>query len=1034
MHKSIFYLFTFFSLLINIKSYSQSYENPLLESAMEDDDSSLNILLYEIILDDITIPISLSYNSKGIQISELPDVVGLGWKLNDIGKITRKLNHLPDECSYNFPDMSGVFPNFNDPYTNGEKGGWFSSLYNNFENHISTISASYSDIVRFNQIDHAPDYYSLNVANGLNSIFTYKKTISGNTITLDPFILNRNKHIDITTYFSEFHFGQDNFSDIVFEITDESNLKYDFIGGPSKSTVSRQGVNPFYFYKDFYVKNIKSSTNNDFINFSYIKNGKNRPRRFQEGFRIGTTGGYKIYSNDYFFLDESTLVIEEIETQKEKIIFTYDSILCNNEIGATYVKQLQSIKVYNKFNEIKKIYNFNYTYFPDNRFILGSIHDVDPMSGSGQYNFKILKEFEYYTGHPNSAFSLNLDTFEYSKYPTSVVHALPDQAGNCTTGVTTFHPATDRSPDLEIIKRGMLKKIINHLGGSVEFHYQLNKDAINYGGGLIISKTIEDSNNGDPVITEFEYENLKGLVIKTSNYLANFLSYFNSNNSKLSMYPNFYSDTDELYSNVYINSDNQEFGNFFEKVTSKKFIGEELHFGNIRKIYLVNEKEYDYSFEGIYRKPLLIKNEVFKDIYTIQNQLINRIPIKEDIYIYERNLTDQFEACKIESYNHQNYCYPHPDWQEPITITGISTNVKNFYFFQEFLREKITIDYFYNGSIGEITDRVTKQTYLYIGDDSQPFVFDKLRPKEITTDIKSTPIHKKKFKYLFEVYNMPNSGLSYMINFSTENKTRLVESSNWFLDASEGLWKLKESNFYTYLGDGKIKQTAKTEKTEDNSYYTESSYNPHYIGGNLQGVYLTNKIEHNYDVKGKLDYLLNLDNQKYIKFWRGYDKDTYSVNTVFQGVDYQQNHTFYRNSFERPTDSSQTLLTPNAMSGNKVFNGAFFVLPDIVPEGHLVSFWFFKNNKWQFQSFVHSGGNIVINKPSGALYIDEVWIRPQNTSVSGMTFEPLIGITSEIDDRGNVIKSVFDEFGREIKNLDKNNTLLKAIEYNYINE
>src|SRR5690606_4638708 len=126
-------------------------------------------------------------------------------------------------------------------------------------------------------------------------------------------------------------------------------------------------------------------------------------------------------------------------------------------------------------------------------------------------------------------------------------------------------------------------------------------------------------------------------VIGTTNYAGHFFSNFNGGNQKVSMYPNFYFDTYEFYNSPYYNRENQEFGNFFEKVTSKKFIGEEPHFGQIRKIYLVNEKEYDLSYKGIYREPLLIKNKIFKEVYSVNNQLVDRLPLKQEIYTYQRD-------------------------------------------------------------------------------------------------------------------------------------------------------------------------------------------------------------------------------------------------------------------------------------------------------------------------------------------------------------------------------------------------------------
>ncbi|MDQ0638343.1 YD repeat-containing protein [Pedobacter sp. W3I1] len=59
----------------------------------------VGIPLYTIKVDDIIVPISLSYNALGIKVGQAASSVGMGWELNAGGKITTIVNGLPDSDS-----------------------------------------------------------------------------------------------------------------------------------------------------------------------------------------------------------------------------------------------------------------------------------------------------------------------------------------------------------------------------------------------------------------------------------------------------------------------------------------------------------------------------------------------------------------------------------------------------------------------------------------------------------------------------------------------------------------------------------------------------------------------------------------------------------------------------------------------------------------------------------------------------------------------------------------------------------------------
>jgi YD repeat-containing protein len=104
----------------------------------------INIPLYSLTSQKVTVPVSLSYHASGIKVEEDASWVGLGWSLNCGGVITRTVKGLPD-------DMPGQ--------------GWFNS-----KNLLTDLSKGYDNNANFETfdemalgvIDTQPDVFMFN--------------------------------------------------------------------------------------------------------------------------------------------------------------------------------------------------------------------------------------------------------------------------------------------------------------------------------------------------------------------------------------------------------------------------------------------------------------------------------------------------------------------------------------------------------------------------------------------------------------------------------------------------------------------------------------------------------------------------------------------------------------------------------------------------------------------------------------------------------------------------------------------------------
>lgn len=1025
--------------------FSQAVSEVPLESPLDispESTTAIQIPLYQITLDNISIPIIIEYQNTGIKTSDIPTPLGLNWSLKNIGKITRTLNHLPDDLQYSPTEKASIIASSN-PSTASEHAninGWIFSSENTPFSHLGLLvpenTNNYSiGVFLLKYVDSAPDYFSFDAVEGIGATFLYKKNFNGNSLENPlPLFLNRSEHLNITTNFDKFNYGSSNYNDIVFEISRQSGTKYSFIGGPNKQTIARSDSNSnFHKYKDYYVKNIQFSTCDDVVDIDYIENINAIYTNLRSGI-IWTNNMYlaNVDQQNDAFASNSTLEVKEITTPKEVVKFLY----INKTIGVTaltnqIVKQLAEIQILNKENEYITGYTFEYIDFDDNRFTLSKIYQ----HGTNKIESKLFRDFQYYPDSPGNASSLDIDMLGYSTRNNITQHAFPYAAGYC--GAPTIYPAADRRPHENwLISCGMLHTITNPLGGIVEYKYKLKSDGTYYGGGLVVSEIISTDHQGEIKTTTFTYSNLKGLVIPIENYKPYFTQYFAVGNfAKVSdrLLRDLH-DTDPLdFNQDYAHFSTQKFGSYFMNVTQKTLTKQntdpnpaESSFNE----YFLTTYEYSPSYEGIVRKGLLTKKSTWKvqDHFTVEYPVA--IPITEENHTYGLRSTNLILASSM-IHTQLAYACPPSSSRNEIIIEGKALNVLQHPLDQSVIKTFNSI----NDPLGIYQPYVARKSFSYIGEQAGIYDFDKLRIKQIQTFENEILIGVKNFQYLFEVFDSnPNAGLTELNAFSTPDRSLISQHDEWVIDPFNGL-VLKEAFFIQYFSDGKIKEMSKSRKNHaTNLFYTPQSFTPFYSNGMLTGVSLENKIRCVYDdLNGKLVRVVDLERQIFESYFRGNNKDPYTVNSILTGSLLSNQVLFYRNSFEGNQPTINITSADNAYTGNKVFTGSHLSVGNF-PSGSEVSFWYYKDSKWQESNTSHISGNVIINRPFGALYMDEVQIKPPNTKLNCSTTNSFMGINDFIDDSGFVMRSYLDPFGKIIKQVDQDQNLLQKIEYNFINE
>ncbi|MCH5721249.1 hypothetical protein [Niabella hibiscisoli] len=303
----------------------------------------IEIPLYEIICDDIKIPISLSYQTSGIKVTELSGSVGLGWSLNVGGGIYRSINGLPDEyAAHNISTFLSPLYNMSDYMAN-------------FSNQATVQNQSVLKDFADNHSDINQDNYSYNFLNFSGGVFF------NNQLELKE--LNDNKlFFSYDSKYLNYFLAKDGYG---------NTFKFDVKENTRNSSYSTQVTSSFNgsVYGATAWKLSEVSTMYDKkINFSYVDYttdylypSSNSLYRIA-GINVGNAGNCfdekTIFSTTYANINNTNKLISSVTSQDMTVMFFY-----SDELNASnWKRKLDRIEVKNKNGEIVKKSGSNIPY------------------------------------------------------------------------------------------------------------------------------------------------------------------------------------------------------------------------------------------------------------------------------------------------------------------------------------------------------------------------------------------------------------------------------------------------------------------------------------------------------------------------------------------------------------------------------------------------------------------------------------------------------------------------------------------------
>ncbi|WP_321308610.1 BACON domain-containing protein [Marinifilum fragile] len=729
------------------------------------------IELHRIEIGNISIPISLSYNAKGVRVNDISSAVGLGWSLVADGGIYRTINGLADD------EITGWINNSNYDYSP-------SAILS-----INTQDPSFSEWSRLknlalNKYDTQPDDFSFSFfGNNGNFKFQYNNStlnpITINKIKITPIYQNCDMPSDIPTnyYSSALDYSFDRPSDKIISFTakDYWGNTYDF---------DQLEANKYYS-GSFQDGILTVFSSDDVLAKTYYGVGTTGWKINE----INTYDGHKILFEyeDYMIEYSDRIRTSKMETgcpgydttpvtQNHGINKLISSISLDdtktvdfhysfNNCLDLWQMQLDSIVINDSLQQNEICFKMNYGVFAgvEKRLQLLSIEK----SLNNQESLKVY-EFEYDNTPLANRNSFVQDYFGFHNNATengSLILLNPDGSIR-----------SNRSVNASAIETGILKKIKYPTGGYREFSYEPNVDETLVAEGVRVKSIKEQygEDTADYMEKEFEYFNLKGKYINESNLSKFIKSVPETARSKIDCVgATFYS-----YE--------------YERTKSERgFYYDSVRVVTLKPVNVFGDTKFPcttYSYEGFLQdmqyKPLLVNEKQYTKTSSRPQKFTFDIEVNYDLkrmieYEYLSGVSGVGILTSAKIYDHvatvPKGLFRIGEWTTEFFVTPDYHKYSE----SDFLLSKKSItDYFENEFVNQV------YTYEYNS---------KALPSKVTNTSSSGKIIQSRMKYSFERYSSMNS--KNMIEFPAET-IKLVDDQ--VVNGQKTSYMLKNN---TYLVD-----------------------------------------------------------------------------------------------------------------------------------------------------------------------------------------------------------------------------------------
>lgn len=1051
----------------------------------------IGINFYNIQVDNVTIPIGISYHASGIKYGQSNGDVGLGWGLTSNYRVSRTVYGRVDEI-YDMPDMNNVGPN-NDPirtYINSLPTPYQKDKY--LARYVNPREQAFVTAVQSDYLDGQFDLFTV----GLPSQ-------SGNFIITDR-VAKKVSLLNNSGLKVNYTIGTAGIDGI--SITDINGIKYNMGQNEANSEnlqILSGGV--MKKYSSAWMLSDITTPFNNVINFQYQPFQETREgtaaysRTLKEA---GVYGASNICIEGMDFNNTSngvssvynTSLLSVINGVNETVTFSRNA---NGTIG--------NIQIRKKNNELLKKITFYHSQFGSKAFL-----DSVLVSGSDGVNVERYKfdyeskgvsynyydNFGYYQSSGLSGYAPQVDGLEYYQVPCS--HLIPAPwsiSGSSRENYTTTNIY-------------MLKKITYPTGGNVQYVYEPNRYKSNgaytatNGGGMRIRSINSDDGSGASILKrDFAY----GSDSDGSGKML-----FNVNNPKLLVreYIVPFYHTDTYNSSKVVVARQRTVNTNLEGDLADAYVKDNMGWYNqVREMYgdgyvdhLFTMPYYSLGVDSYitnlsYIYPTITQN-VISPTYYVKGYYYWNKPVISGRNTYVKDNAGDFKIKKKEQFS---YNFPNPDNSNnefigfkvtafakatgapfidlnntPTLYTDLGINSMFSYDTYKIiggdvtLKTKTIVDY------ENISDSL-KTTYDY------GYIVGNLIAEEKIANSKSELITTK-YKYPSDF-----AGITANDNLSVGVKqlqlanilSPVIEKSTFRSNLNGTNSKLIQSSFTSYKPTLPLPDKVYSVEPvsglstfvpaavqagaviRDNKYNEQLSFNQYTNKGKMLSVNkpLAEPISYKWGY-GEQYPIAEVKNSALNEFY------LQNFEEPELGLDFEAN-VFYDNSRSHTGKYSGRIINSNSTEmvshSSKRLNISL-----AAPKKFTFSGWVYSNgptvqlflfmmkagetgyntyndhmltavtNKWVYmkkeflvpadvtQMFLR-----LDNNSAGTVWFDDLRIQPSDATMNSYTYEPMVGMTSAIDDSGKTVYYEYDAFLRLMSIRDQNWDIIKKYDYHY---
>ena len=981
----------------------------------------ISIPIFEAKSGDIKVPITLKYHAGGIKRTDHASWVGAGWALQAGGQISRKMNGKPDESDFYTATTTPLQPDIaicSDPN-----------------------DLPYLRQVAFGNLDTQPDIFSYSFPGKSGNFLLSSQALQ------PPYLIP----------YEPFNVNVVNFNN--FKITDDHGILYQYgtsatgvVGGIEGSYTSAgstqaggstawhlmqmtapNSVDKIVFdYQD--LGTINYNDFNDIIQVSDLCDSDGTQDPCPPAAPAGTNVGVGITTNPkgLSHITFATGVVEFIPSAGFR----------NDESAS---KSLDRINIYSTTNgaqNLIKVIKFNYSYFrnstntADLMLRLDNIQITDN-AGALVQQYKFTYQTTYFSWDNNIR---SRDYFGFYNGANNTDLIVPQQITiqprlNSPTTTTPTIGTANRTTNVQYLTEGVLKQIDLPTGGYSQFEYEVNKyteSGVNYtASGLRVSKITSNDGGGSPsIIKSYKYGiDEFGYGAKNFNpnqFLANSEQQIITTSCLSSGIPGFPPPGTLRYrSRTWASNSAYDIDGYDNAPVVYLYVSEYIldAAGNIngKTVY-----EHDNGIFGGSGVNLVVpfSTNTFKDSFAWKNGLLTRKTIydKYGNKIMETVNTYSQYASQSKFIGYAANFYDTYTLNLPCGVPCDNQEVQFAYLSQSTgaIRQTGSSEYTYNApSVVQYVMKLSTNTI-------DPTYLQPLTTTVTKSDINEqmVTINRYPFNLTANATSTGNAKGIYMLN-----------QKNIFATPIE-TYSYKDSLGRQLVTSGQVttfrENSANTNYVVPDQIYLwesavpvlKSTYVPVAINGTNSGITMDPKFAQrinmlSYDDAGNILSVAK-SNDIIVTYVYGYNKTLPVAEVMNAGV----TEVFYDGFENLPSGT----VVPHTGSG--CLNSPTYATVFTVPNGraYIIEYWYYDGIVWKFKVQTFTNGLIIHDT---AIAYDDVRIYPKDAQMKTYTYDPVLGMTSSINESAQTYKYEYDAFGRLAVIRNEKGNIEKQYAYHY---